>query len=292
MPGLTQDETQELFLAACRAELNALKPGNVHIHAAGHGMEISHFEASAAAAAPWIADRALGVGHRIQRAVEASLAAAGLNTNLGIILLAAPLALAGECATGSDLRAELAGILSRLDDADTNAVFAAIRRANPGGLGSAPDQDVSTPPTVGLLRAMALAADRDRIARAYVTNFEEVFAFGLPMLAQARATGADPALAVTTLQMAYLAEKLDSHIVRKFGQETALAVQHEAQALRTLWDPIARPKSLARLLEFDGALKARGLNPGTTADFVVATLFAAAICERMGGRGPFSPLVE
>jgi triphosphoribosyl-dephospho-CoA synthase len=292
MPRLTQDETQELFQAACRAELNALKPGNVHVHAGGHGMEIAHFEASAAAAAPWIADRALGVGLRIQRAVEASLAAAGMNTNLGIILLVAPLALAGEHAEGSDMRAEVAGILSRLEDGDTDAVFAAIRRANPGGLGSAPDQDVSAPPTVGLLQAMALAADRDRIARAYATNFEEVFAFGLPVLAQTRATGADETYAVTTLHMAYLAEKLDSHIVRKFGQETALAVQHEAQALRPLWDPIARPQSLARLLNFDGALKARGLNPGTTADFVVATLFAAAICDRMGGAGPVSPLVE
>ena len=139
---------------------------------------------------------------------------------------------------------------------------------------------------------MALAADRDRIARAYVTDFEEVFAFGLPMLEQARATEAEPALAVTTLHMAYLAEKLDSHIVRKFGQEAALAVQHEAQALRPLWDPVARPQSLARLLDFDGALKARGLNPGTTADFVVATLFAAAICDRMAPGGTLSPLVE
>ena len=87
MPRLSEDETAELFLAACRAEIGALKPGNVHLHAGGHGMETAHFEASAAAAAPWIADRALNVGLRIQCAVEASIAAAGLNTNLGILLL-------------------------------------------------------------------------------------------------------------------------------------------------------------------------------------------------------------
>ena len=292
MPRLTQEETRELFLAACSAELNALKPGNVHIHAGGHGMETAHFEASASAAAPWIADPALGVGLRIQGAVEASIAVTGVNTNLGIILLSAPLALAGEHATGSDLRSEVAGILSRLDDVDTAAVFNAIRRANPGGLGSAPEQDVARAPTAGLLQAMALAADRDRIARAYVTDFEEVFAFGLPALLRARAIATEEAFAVTTLHMAYLAEKLDSHIVRKLGWKEALAVQQEAQGLRPLWDPVAGPQSLPRLLEFDGALKARGLNPGTTADFVVATLFAAAICERMGRGGTVSPLVE
>ncbi|MGH6743140.1 MAG: triphosphoribosyl-dephospho-CoA synthase [Bradyrhizobium sp.] len=36
------------------------------------------------------------------------------------------------------------------------------------------------------------------------------------------------------------------------------------------------------MLAFDAALKKRNLNPGTTADFVVATLFAASICERLG----------
>ncbi len=164
MPRLTQEQTRELFLAACRAELNALKPGNVHIHAGGHGMETAHFEASAVAAAPWIADRALNVGARIQRAVETSMTVAGVNTNLGILLLSAPLALAAEHTTGSDLRSEVALVLARLDDADTEAVFAAIRRANPGGLGSAPEQDVARAPTAGLLEAMALAADRDRIA--------------------------------------------------------------------------------------------------------------------------------
>jgi triphosphoribosyl-dephospho-CoA synthase len=282
MPRLTQDETRELFLAACRSELNALKPGNVHVHAPGHGMEISHFEASAAAAAPWIADRALNIGARILCAVESSLAAAGMNTNLGILLLCAPLALAGEHATGSDLRAEIAGVLSRLDDEDTEAVYKAIRLANPGGLGSAPDQDVARPPTVGLLQAMALAADRDRIARAYVTDFEEVFAFGLPTFANARVRAKDADFAVTTLHMAYLAQYPDSHIARKFGSARAEAIRAEACALSRFWSPVAGPETLDALHAFDTRLKQAGVNPGTTADFVVGTLFAASIADRLG----------
>jgi triphosphoribosyl-dephospho-CoA synthase len=282
MPRLSEDETAELFLAACRAEIGALKPGNVHIHAGGHGMETPHFEASAAAAAPWIADRALNVGLRIQCAVEASIAAAGLNTNLGILLLSAPLALAAEYATGYGLRADVASILAGLGEEDAAAVFAAIRRANPGGLGTAPDQDVAAPTTLGLLEAMALAADRDRIARAYVTDFAEVFDFGLPTLDRIRPLADDPSLMVTTLHTTYLAQLPDSHIARKFGSAVAEQVRKEALRHKRLWVPVATPNSFADLLGFDADLKRRNLNPGTTADFVVATLFAASIRDRLG----------
>ncbi len=278
MSGLSQADIRDAFLSACRAEVAALKPGNVHVHAAGHGMEVHHFEASAEAAAPWIAAPNLRVGERILRGVEASFAAAGCNTNLGILLLCAPLAVAAETDLAGDLRERVHLVLADLDATDAANVFAAIRHANPGGLGNAPDQDVAAAPSVGLLQAMALAADRDRIARAYITDLEEVFAFGLPALQKAAPLTDDPALAVTTLHMAYLAAAPDSHILRKHGPDTAEAVRQEALRMRALWAPIATAKTLPDLLEFDADLKRRGINPGTTADFVVATLFAAAIC--------------
>ena len=282
MPGLSEAEISEAFLAACRAELAALKPGNVHVHAGGHGMETHHFEASAAAAAPWIATPHLNVGTRILRAVEASLAVAGCNTNLGILLLTAPLAAAAQADTAGDLRTRVRRVLSALDASDAANVYEAIRRANPGGLGSAPEEDVAAPPTLGLREAMALAADRDRIARAYVTDLDEIFAFGLPALERISLATEDPALAITTLHMAYLAQAPDSHIARKFGNETALSVREEAARRRALWDPVATQKSLAGLLALDRDLKERSLNPGTTADFVVATLFAAGVSGRLG----------
>ena len=282
MPRLTEDEAAELFLAACRAEINALKPGNVHIHAAGHGMETAHFEASAAAAAPWVASAELKVGTRILRGVEASFAAAGRNTNLGILLLAAPLAAAAQSGYSGTLGDRLAAVLTALDERDAADIFAAIRIANPGGLGAASEQDVAAPPTVGLLEAMALAADRDRIARAYVTNFAEVFSFDLPMLDRVRPLADDPSMMVTTLHMAYLAEFPDSHIARKSGSAVAEQVRKEALRHKRLWTPVATPNSFAELLAFDADLKRRNLNPGTTADFVVATLFAASIRDRLG----------
>src|SRR5262245_56603725 len=96
MSRLSEAQIGELFLAACRAELAALKPGNVHVHAGGHGMQVAQFEKSAEAAAPWVGAHDAKVGTRILRAVEASFAAAGCNTNLGIVLLCAPLAAAAD----------------------------------------------------------------------------------------------------------------------------------------------------------------------------------------------------
>jgi len=285
MPRLSEEQISELFLAACHAELSALKPGNVHVHSGGHGMEVAQFEASAEAAAPWIAARGEKVGTRILRAVEASFAAAGCNTNLGILLLCAPVAAAAAMNLELGLRGRLEAVLANLDAGDAASVYAAIRRAHPGGLGSAPEQDVAVPPTIGLLEAMALAAGRDRIALNYTTGFADIFEFGLPELGRAQSLSDDPSLAVTTLHMAYLAQFADSHIVRKHGEAVANDVRQRAIALEALWQPVTAAKALPALLEFDADLKRRGINPGTTADLVVATVFVASVCDAMGLNG-------
>lgn len=267
------------FVAACHAELHALKPGNVHVHGAGHGMEISHFEKAAAAAAPFIADASLSVGARIHGAVQASFAVTGLNTNLGIVLLCAPLAAAAQ---GTDdapaaLRDRLAHVLSDLDQRDAAQAFQAIVIANPAGLGQADSGDVHGAATMTLREAMALAQDRDRIALAYVTVYDDIFALGLPALHAARRSAANESLAITALHMNYLSAFPDSHIARKHGVAIAEGVQQEAANMRQLWHPTPKAQTWPDLLGYDQSLKGRGLNPGTTADLVVATLFADAL---------------
>jgi triphosphoribosyl-dephospho-CoA synthase len=277
--GLGPDAVAAAFRAACRAELQALKPGNVHIHADGHGMTVAQFERSAEAAAPFIAADAASVGERVSRAVEASLAAAGCNTNLGIVLLCAPLAAAAGLPGQAPLRTRLRGVLAALGPADAAAVFRAIALANPGGLGRAPEQDVAAAPTAGLVEAMALAAGRDRIARAYATGFAELFDTAGPALAAERALHGDMPRAVTGLHMRLLAAEPDSHVLRKHGAARAEALRARAAAI------LASDPDEASLRRFDSELKRDGLNPGTTADLVVATLFAAFL-QRAGGAEP------
>ncbi|ADJ23287.1 triphosphoribosyl-dephospho-CoA protein [Hyphomicrobium denitrificans ATCC 51888] len=276
---LNPEQISSAFLAACRAELDALKPGNVHRHSAGHGMDVAHFERAAEAAAGPIADPSLSVGKRILRATEASVAATGLNTNLGIVLLSAPLAkAASETTFAIGLRRRLDMILAALDEQDATDAFAAIRIANPAGLGHVDEGDVrDNPDRLTLIKAMYLAAERDRIANAYVTAYSDIFDFALPVFQDARRVAIDSDLAVTTLHMSLLAEFPDTHIARKYGAAAAEEIREQARALKAYWSPVASAKSMTPLIEFDAIMKSKGRNPGTTADFVVATLFVAGL---------------
>ncbi|MFL6949091.1 MAG: triphosphoribosyl-dephospho-CoA synthase, partial [Xanthobacteraceae bacterium] len=178
------------FATACRDEIDALKPGNVHVFADGHRMTAAQFVRSAEAAAGPLTLPGASIGRRILGAVEATFAAVGTNTNLGIILLCAPLAAAAE-QQSSDLRATLARLLAALDVEDARLAFRAIRLASPGGLGRVERHDVHAPATVSLRDAMAAAMDRDRIARQYVSGFEDVFDTGQEALMAARARSLD-----------------------------------------------------------------------------------------------------
>jgi triphosphoribosyl-dephospho-CoA synthase len=275
------DALQQAFLGACRAELDALKPGNVHIHADGHGMTVQDFLDSAAAAAPPLCRRGSPVGERIRDAVAASRAAVPTNTNLGIILLAAPLIAAAERRDGA-FRDRLRRVLDALTIDDARDAFAAIVRANPAGLGRIAEQDVAAPPTVTLLEAMRLAAGRDRIARQYATGYEDVFAIGVARIEQERRRDARADWVTTLVFLDFLAGLPDSHIARKFGSEAAERVRDEAAALRRTL--AAEPDAaFPALLVFDYSLKGRGLNPGTSADLTVASLLACAVQRAPAG---------
>jgi triphosphoribosyl-dephospho-CoA synthase len=71
---------------------------------------------------------------------------------------------------------------------------------------------------------------------------------------------------------------LDSHIARKQGETIAKLVQNEAAEHATEFAQNFNPKNYqSALLTFDTALKKRGINPGTSADLTVASLFLHAI---------------
>lgn len=263
------------FRAACRAETRALKPGNVHIYADGHGMTVADFEASAEAAAPHIAAVGASVGERILRAVTATRERVGQNTNLGIILLCAPLGAAAEATPTSDLRGSLAAVLAALGTGDADACFRAIALANPGGLGTASDHDVRETARVTLREAMRHAAARDRIAYQYVSDFADIFDAGLPCAEAAASAGLDAAEAAARVYWHFLTRIPDSHIARKFGLAKAEEIRASAVAVgHRVGVASGADERRNLLLTFDAQLKGDGINPGTTADLTVATLFA------------------
>ncbi|MEX3901124.1 triphosphoribosyl-dephospho-CoA synthase [Paraburkholderia sp. BR10954] len=294
---ISVEHARAAFLAACTLDVTTPKPGNVSTQSPGHGMNAAQFLASADASLDALFARGARVGQRILDAVTRTRAAVGCNTNLGIVLLIAPLAAAldetGERPlTAPAWRAAVGDVLSRLDVEDARLAYRAIALANPGGLGDAPEQSVHAAPTIGLRDAMRLASERDSIARQYANGFADLFDTGLTACFEAstpasEAAPVDPGeIAMLNVFLAFLAGWPDSHIVRKHGLALAQSVTLVAREQHARWRqtrPAARRSASDPQLDaWDAELKARAINPGTSADLAVATLFVARCVE---GRG-------
>ncbi|HYN76364.1 MAG TPA: triphosphoribosyl-dephospho-CoA synthase [Lamprocystis sp. (in: g-proteobacteria)] len=293
----------DAYLAACALELDALKPGNVHRESPGHGMTVDDFLRSAEVSAGPLTQPGLGLGERIFHAVAATREAVGCNTNLGILLLCAPLIQAAlESAGGGDLRERLADVLGAADRRETDWLFQAIRLAAPGGLGASAEHDVSGTATGSPLEVMCHAAHRDLIARQYADGFQDLFERAVPLLAGLDARWQAPAWAAAGLYLDFLGRYPDSHIARKFGLDQAVAVAGRAAPLAAALTGAARPEPYAEALrELDRVLKGAGINPGTSADLTVACLLirglecqdpnhlSAADARRIPRTGPVIP---
>lgn len=274
------EQLATLFKDACMAELTALKPGNVHIFADGHGMVVQDFITSADVTAQVIAQAGLTVGQRILASVTATRHAVACNTNLGIVLLATPIVQAVLSYADGSLQQRVASVLSSLTVEDAILAYEAIQLAAPGGLGTAEQHDVHAVPQITLLEAMRAAQHRDLIARQYVTAYADILDVGVKCYQAACSKWQQPAWAVTALYLNVLANHHDSHIVRKFGVTTAESVRVQAGLHETELLAQENPKRYQRsLMQWDAALKQQGINPGTSADLTVATLLASSLMQ-------------
>lgn len=278
---LTSEQLSSAYHSACIAELQALKPGNVHLFADGHGMTIQDFIKSADASSAVIAEPNLSVGQRIFDAVQETQNAVGLNTNLGLILLCAPIihsALHGDAEL--TLQQNLSKTLKQLDVNDAHLTSQAILLANPAGLGSVSQHDVHQKIDVGLLEMMRASQYKDRIAMQYANDYIDIFEFGVVKYQEAMTKWQNQAWATTALYIGFLARYLDTHIVRKYSEADATIIMHEAQQMEAEYWATENPKLMQKsLLAWDTSLKKRNINPGTSADLTVACLLASILVK-------------
>lgn len=269
---------------ACVWEATAAKVGNVHPTAAFADCNYADFCRAAEKVAPLLAGSSRvrsatqvtqavhavsGLGERVLAAIRATREVTGANVNLGIVLLIAPLAMAGD-------RSDVRRVLAELTAEDGANVYRAIALAGAGGLDSdAVDRqwDVATaePEAIDLIAAMRLARERDRIARQYADDFEDFFETVVPVVEEELIATSEIGEAIVRAQLRLLATEADSLILRKCGAELANEVCRRAVACLA-----AQPENVRSQREaFDRWLRDDGnrRNPGTTADLIAAALY-------------------
>jgi triphosphoribosyl-dephospho-CoA synthase len=253
---------------ACILEVTAAKAGNVTRFTDFDDLTYLDFVLSAMAIGPVMEQASeIGVGLAVREGVAATRRFVASNSNLGMLLLLAPLSAA---AHDGDIREGVVSALDRLSVIDSRHVFEAIRLASPGGLGEAPEQDVRDEPTLPLRKIMTMAADRDLIARQYANGFRDVFEY-IDTLA---AEPLEEAIIRCHLRMlAYLG---DTHIARRCGAAIAEEAKQRAGEVLALGWP-GKAEGRDAFANFDQWLRADGhrRNPGSTADLVAACLFVA-----------------
>jgi triphosphoribosyl-dephospho-CoA synthase len=258
---------------ACLLEVTARKPGNVHRFADLPGLHFTDFLLSAGAIVEPL-DRAEseGVGVAVLSAIRATRRVVSTNTNLGIVLLLAPLA---AVPAGVELGGGVERVLADTTIADASLVYRAIRLAQPGGMGEVADQDLSSDPTMTLREVMVLAAARDLIARQYVNGFQEVLREGLPALRESLQNGQSLETSIVFAYLQLLSRYPDSLIARKYGLSVAEEVSRRAAfVLAAGWPACAEAKRACRDLDVWLRQQEKRLNPGTTADLVTAAVYA------------------
>ena len=277
MPHLKPDEVAQAAQIACLLEVSADKPGNVTRHEDFWDLKYEDFLLSAVAIGPAIREAGeKTVGETILMAIRDTLRFVAYNTNLGMVLLFAPLAKAyGQ----GRLRESLREVLASLTMDDAQKAYRAIRLVNPGGMGRLEKYDISEEEEVDitLREAMWLAKDRDSIAMEYVSNFETTFELGYPYLM--RYWKSHKLLdSIVQTYLSILTEVPDTQIRRINGPAVAEDVSRRARRALKLGG-VFSAQGREAVRELDRFLREEddGLNPGTTADLVTASIFVALL---------------
>jgi triphosphoribosyl-dephospho-CoA synthase len=294
---------------ACLLEAAAPKAGNVHPHASFSDMNYEHFRSSAQAIARVFDDPVLTrVGQLTLRAIEATQEAVGVNTNLGIVLLMAPIAIAFRRGENDHPRAPLDAIrewtsetrddrleklkslirheLAAMSGEDSRAIYAAIRIAKAGGMGDVKEMDIHQEAPSDLLSAMQLASSWDDIAKEYSTGFHNLCTMSNRLMEllrspipQGESTKKHSWFrAIQHLQLERLAEHGDTLIARKNSANIVHETKRLAKSTCDDWETNKREASWQVLDDFlrdDGHRR----NPGTTADLLAAATLLCILVE-------------
>lgn len=248
------------------------KPGNVDREHEFRDMGYLHFMKSAVVCKPIFENacgKTKGVGKFIRRCVEACDRAHGKNTSFGTFLLLIPLVMGcGFCSTRTELRKAAMNILRSTDFTDSIELYLAFRVAKVR-VRKVRELDVYDDRSVEEIRRrrlsfqdlMKLSSSRDMVARELCSGYRLAFRFCRELSKLVPSVGLNDAIVWSYVKL--LSSTPDTFVETKFGREKALDVMRRASELRTM-DDVRR---------FDEELIEEGVNPGSSADIIAASIF-------------------
>lgn len=289
----------QLASLATLLEASSRKLGNVHPGARFADMAYDDFLRSAIAIGPVFDQPAqYSVGSLVYQAVSATRNFVHVNTNLGTLLLLAPIAIAlpqcdPKCISVQqkfsirlrELSKQTAAAIDRLNTMDSQAIYDSIRLASPGGLGKSNKMDVHHAEAPSdLLEAMSVVEKIDQVAKTYCTRFAFLFDEVVPLLKRDIEHFADIHSGIRLFQLRWLALYGDSLVHRKLGEKENDLLRDKA---RRLWNFfLAENQQFTAHFEkrwnaLDRWMRQIGhrRNPGTTADLIAAGLFVLLCCQ-------------
>ncbi len=291
---LSDIEIAQAVQIASLLEASAAKPGNVYPNKCFKDLNYHHFLFSSAAVFPAFLDlENKSVGEIILEGVKQTHSFIKTNTNLGILLLIAPLAAAYVNLRKKDLinsadkkelkkllKQETNFILKNLTKKDAKLVYQAINYSKAGNLNKVEEGDIKNEVELTLYQAMKLAQNRDKIAAEYVNGFSLTFDFAYPVFKKnlKKFSKLDEAIIQSYLEI--LAKYPDTLIARKWGNDFAVKISEKAKKLlKKLKDITDYKVREEEIKKFDKYLRSKNekINPGTTADFTAAVIFVAIL---------------
>ncbi len=258
------------------------KPGNIDRDHNYTDTRFEHFLASAVGIYPVLEKAArlrYGVGSLIHEAViESSNWQKGGNTHFGAFLLLIPLVIAaGRCTKKTSLQWHAKKVARETTVEDAVEFYRAfsetkvkVRRVSDLDLGSTASIRKIKEQGLTLFNLMEISSSYDMIAEEWTNGFWKTFGCADSIQERLdRNCSINYAVVLTFLNI--LSSHKDTFIQTKFGSRKAEEVSLRAGEI--LMGGLSRTKLMDEIHSFDEELLKEGINPGSTADIIIAGLF-------------------
>ena len=271
------------------------KPGNVDRDHNYPDTHFEHFLASAVSVYPVLKKASADnkdIGKYIHEAVvESAKWQSGGNTHFGAFILLIPLVMgAGKLRTQMNGSPDIFHGLEQctmklVKDTSTDDSVELYKAFSKVGvrINDVDDLDLADPASIDVIRSrgttlyqlMEISSSYDMIAREWTTGFQLTFKCANSILEKYMSMSINDTLVWTFLEI--LAGNPDTFIRTKFDLERAKEVSGRARHIVERINSYGFENAKPDIEQFDEQLLSEGVNPGSTADIIIAGLFVALV---------------